>query len=189
MRVWHIPFQYMDTQRIVAQHREIHGLLTCAKNGTNWGGLLTRYHDQLGYWKEVHDACVAELALRKDSGPHPTPYDLSEFPTIRQETYAPTKDELIRDVTHLRQKWEDEGYYHGVGRIDITGYECDLGMEPGRDFADCYHQRDLTREWCRHNKGLMTRFKHLKMTERLIAMKEDLEHTQNPDNVFPKLVL
>ena len=56
--------------------------------------------------------------------------------------WIPSREQLIRDSEHLRQKWETEYYFFGRGRVDLCELESFLGMKTGRSLLEC-EQRHL----------------------------------------------
>ena len=113
MRAWFLPYGYLDMQRLVSQHNEVHGLTTVILKGNKWGQISEQFRYSLHYLEHVHQKCVDELAARatragRSPELHTTHYP--EFPGIhRSKDFKPTREDLHTDVTQLRSKWEAEG--------------------------------------------------------------------------------
>jgi hypothetical protein len=127
----------------------------------------------------VHDNVVEEVNLRSGrKEPHPTPYDFSDLDqTYSSESWSPSKDDLIADVTQLREKWEREGYYHGTGRECLTVIEKELGIPPGKSKIEGDAQREETRRLFKENKSWLKDFRQKKpksrIQDRLAVFKEE----------------
>lgn len=158
MRIWYIPYGYLDYRRLASQHYEVHGLTTIILKDGNWGS-IAEYHRQHGdYLMRTHEACVREMDRRKGEKRH---HDTPLNPDIlqRTEAFKPTRDQLIQDVTQLRSKWEMEGYLHGVGRLDLRKAEEQLGLPIGRELKECLVNQAQTKQIIKNNKGEWTKLK------------------------------
>jgi hypothetical protein len=144
MRIWHIEPAYLDYKRQVSLHREVHIFHTVATNGKTWGRYPACINYSLDYVKMVHDATVAAICVRdpmrhahspeKLIQLHPTPFELP--PDYEIYSYTPTTQDIENDITQLRTKWEAEGYYFGVGTIDLCQLESKYGLPVGIDMFE-----------------------------------------------------
>lgn len=152
MRLWHLPYVYLDSQRLASQHYEAHGLLTVCLKGGRWGAIADQFRQSCDYIVACHDRAATELATRKGaSEAHPSP--MPEVPPDhRTVTYRPSREEKLTDVVQLRQKWEAEGYFFGMGRLDLRHAERQLGLEPGREWEACLRAKDRTRTFVTENR-------------------------------------
>lgn len=172
MRVWFIPYAYLDSRRLVSQHNECHGLTTVILKGGKWGSIADQFKHSLHFLEEVHERCVVELGKRAEragrtQGPHTTAYP--EYPGIRRSRdFRPTREQLTRDVQQLREKWEGEGYHFGVGRIDLRQAERQVNLPEGRSWAECLAAKKVTNAFVRdHKEELKAMGTNLRLREKL----------------------
>jgi hypothetical protein len=178
MRLWHLPYSYLDGQRLLSQHLEVHGLATCIATGRRWGRITDQFRDHAAYLALVHLRCVVELGYRAIEagrthdlgnyiGAHPTPLDLSTIPLERLQPYRPSRDEHVKDVEQLRAKWEREGYYFGTGPRDLRQAEVKYGLPPGRPQEQCDQLREQTRARVKANRARLREMGDLRLADKL----------------------
>lgn len=158
-------------QRLVAQHREIHMFLTCVRRGREWGPTRWLKHS-CQYTDLVHDEIMKEIHKRQGTTyrkkEHTTPYNYLELPKeFYTVIFEPTIEMLRTDVTQLREKWEREGYFHGVGRTCLTLAEKAFDLSPGRPKDECLQIKDKTRKLIRENKDWFESYRKDKPASRM----------------------
>lgn len=178
MRVWFIDPSYLDGQRLIAAHNEIHICNSCVYRGREWGQTrILKYYMQ--WVSGVHNLIVQEMGERaRVAGRilnHTTPFDVTGLPEeFLNDGFTPTEEMLRRDVEHLRQKWVSEAYFNGVGRRDLRELEQQYGMAVGLDPEQAERQRELTRDFVRENKLWFDEFRRKKpksrMQDRILAI-------------------
>lgn len=158
MRVWFIPYGYLDSQRLVSQHNEVHGLTTVILKGDKWGSISDEFKHSVHFLETIHQRCVDELAVRarlagrEVANPHPSPY-VTEYPGIhRTKAYKPTRAQLETDVKQLRAKWEAEGYFFGMGRLNLRQAEAQLGLPEARSWDSAQRVRIQTKAFVKDHK-------------------------------------
>jgi hypothetical protein len=137
MRIWHVPFEELDNQRVLGQHNEIHALIgLIVKFGQTWGGLHKDIHQP--YLYDVHERTVTEMRARKWTG-HLTPVE-SVLPLFQGEMVLPeiTPLRLEQDRWDLVLRWQ--GTYKG--RVDMPS-EYVSPLAKYKLQGGCYHS--LTR--------------------------------------------
>lgn len=155
MRVWHISPALLDSKRLVAQHREIHMFITCVRRGREWGPTRELKHS-CQYASYIHDVIVKEMDFRKNrtNSTHPTTFEYLDLgQQFISKPFEPTIEHLKTDVIHLRQKWELEGYFYGVGREELAEQEKVLGLETGIRIEEAIHRKERTRALIKENKS------------------------------------
>lgn len=158
MRIWHIPYCYLDSQRLVSQHNEIHGLTTVILKGKTWGSISGQFKHSVPYMEAIHTRCVDELAKRaklagRTVAPHTTDFP-REYPGIhRSRQFKPTREDFMQDVQQLRAKWEAEGYNFGTGRLYLSKAEEQLGIEVKRTEAECREIQAQTKAFVKEHRA------------------------------------
>jgi hypothetical protein len=110
MRIWYVPLNELDNQRLLGQHHEIHGLHTLiVKREQPWGGLT--WCDE-PFIVSVHDAAVEEMTKRRMK--HHTPI-VPVKPMANCETQTATLrrldsernllERMDKDRWHLILRW------------------------------------------------------------------------------------
>lgn len=161
MRVWHIPMKYLDDRRLTAQHNEIHGLTTCVMTGQKWGSVSEQFKGHLWYLRAVHESAVDEIRIRtmlkgRFYHAHKSPYpEVQDLGTA----FTPSKDDLIKDVQNLRDKWAAEGYYFGTGRHCLTDLEKELGLPLGLSTIEAGSVRTETQHFVKKHRDTLNRMK------------------------------
>jgi hypothetical protein len=182
MRIWHLPYSYLDGQRLLSQHTEVHGLGTCIAKGRQWGSITAQFADKTAYLTLTHEKCVAELAVRSGRdqdeylATHPSPFDTTRFDPGSYHSYRPTREDLTTDVLQLRDKWEKERYYFGMGRKDLRVAEGRLGLPPGRSPEDCLRLKTQCRETVRRHRTELKAMGDLRLGQKLERLKEAHPH-------------
>lgn len=156
MRIWHIDPAYLDTRRLSAAHNEIHTCRSCIKKQKRWGTMVDPFFHAVPYLVDCHKRIVEEMAIRDPLreavdlttilNTHPSPLEGSESEEERSENFVPTEDQLIKDVQDLRDKWEAEHYFYGVGRLDLRDWEREYHLVEGPGFIECMERKRLIRE-------------------------------------------
>lgn len=181
MRVWHIPYCYLDDKRLLAQHNEVHGLLTCILEGKQWGSITAEFKHSCQYLEEVHDRVVKELRIRevrrypdRPERPHASPLRTDIPGLLKKSPYEPGRERLVRDVSQLRAKWEAEGYDFGVGRVDLRYAEEQLGLKQGRTWDSIVPLQAATRAFVKAHREELNKMKGtLGAKLELLKFKED----------------
>jgi len=63
MRIWYLPFDELDNQRVLGQHAEVHAIYRLVFNrGTSWKEWAEPKHRRDFFW--IHNRIVAEMAER-----------------------------------------------------------------------------------------------------------------------------
>lgn len=152
MRLWHIPVGYLDRQRLQSQHYEAHGLLTCCLEGRRWGAISAQFEKSCHYITLIHDRCAIEMGIRKGMTEsilrsHSSPIEIPEGtdPEKTSIDYRPTLEEYKTDIIHLRNKWEREGYFFGIGRIDLSFLEKRVDLPVLRPVEECLELQKKTK--------------------------------------------
>jgi hypothetical protein len=188
LRLWHLPYSYLDQQRLLSQHLEVHGLATCIARGRNWGTITAQFKGRAGYLNRVHNKCVLELAIRKGSDPedyirdHTTPFDMERFELDQRRLYEPNMEDLRTDVEQLRAKWEREGYFFGTGRKDLRHAERQASLPEGRPKEECLELKAQTRKLVLDHKPVLKEMGDLRLGEKLDRLKEMLGDPVRPTN-------
>jgi hypothetical protein len=148
MRVWFLDYGYLDDQRLLGQHNEVHGLTTCILTGQKWGTISDRFARAVQYLEYTHERCLQEFQARQ-KGNHASPFpNLAELdPKFTSGEVTVTREDLIADVRSLREKWEAEGYYFGTGRLDLRIMEGEYGLPLGRSIEEAERLKQETREF------------------------------------------
>lgn len=171
MRVWFINPGYLDQKRLVAAHREIHMLKTCVSRGREWGP--TRFLKfSMPFCKAIHDITIDEMATRKTDKGEIANYEndflLDGFQEIhRSIDFQPTEEQTITDIKQLREKWELEEYYYGVGRLDLADLEKIYGIEGKTSFLEAKEIQAKTRELVKMNRTWFEEFRKRKPKSRM----------------------
>jgi len=171
LRVWFIPYGYLDGQRLVSQHNEVHGLTTVILNGKRWGSISDQFATSVDYLESIHQRCVDELALRAELSGRPVSPHPSSFkpypPSFATTPFRLTKAMQRTDVEHLRAKWEAEGYFFGVGRLDLRVAESRLDMPLGRLVEDAALVRARTKAFVKANRPALKELGDVRLWEKL----------------------
>lgn len=184
MRLWHIPVGYLDRQRLQSQHFEAHGLLTCCLEGRQWGTISVQFEKSCHYICLIHDRCAIEMGIRKGMTEgilrnHETPIWIPERtdPERTSVNYRPTFEEYRTDIIHLRNKWEREGYFFGVGRIDLAFLEERVGLSVLRPLSECLEMQAKTKELRKEHAEFLKSIKGDKrLGDRLDELFQHLGH-------------
>ncbi len=133
MRIWYIPLSLLDNRRVTGQHKEIHMLVSCLRNGTEWAGLVKRFTPYGAFLEGVHQQSLFELHRRSVRKlptfqqylqEHKSPFDASAFtPRSMVTQFHASEDLIIKDMTDLREKWEAEAYLNGFGTQPLSSFE------------------------------------------------------------------
>jgi hypothetical protein len=180
MRIWLIPYSYLDQQRLLSQHNEIHGLSTVILKGGKWGSISDQFKESVHFMREIHERCVREMAIRAErqgkASSHTSPFiEIDKIPPHHKtKDYKPTREELETDVKQLRAKWEREGYFFGIGRVDLRRAEKQLGLPEGRDPEDCYRQKARTRLIVKEHKDRLAKMGDLRLGDKLDILAKEL---------------
>jgi hypothetical protein len=150
MHIWLLPPAYLDDRRLLAFHNELHTLRSCILVGQGWGNVTQAYATKLNFLKTLHDAVVQEVqtraALKNEMHLHRSPFVLKDVPpALLGEEHVAQPGDLPVDVSALRQKWEDEGYFYGTGRYDLTQLEKEYGLPVGLNPFDAATHREQTK--------------------------------------------
>lgn len=179
MRVWHLPLEYLDDRRLLAQHHEVHGLITAILSGKRWGQWSTLFGQRLPYLFNIHEEAVQELArraqLRSSQHKHSSPVLFTEEQLKAHSAEAgfnPTDEMMAADVVVLRGKWAAEGYFHGTGRTDLCLFEAQLNLPLGPDPAAAQLIRTATKAFVLKHKGQLRTMKGT-----LAARLKEIHHT------------
>ena len=171
MRVWFLPYVYLDRIRLQSQHYECHGLMTCLRDGRRWGSITDTFANKHHLVADAHDMAVKEMQERGSPANHKTPIP-REY--TKAQCSAGLGNQLpglvILDTIDLRDKWDKEGYYHGTGREDLRDLEKQLGMDPGIDPEEALEVRASTREFVKNRKDKWLELKKYTTAERLHLM-------------------
>ncbi len=176
MRVWFIDPAYLDNQRLVAAHQEIEACRTCLIKGIHWGNATRFFEDKFLTLQREHNIIVDEMCIRngKDSSLH------IKF-TIPRESYSQSLVEFTvkqksRDVIHLREKWEREMYYFGIGRYSLRHLERNLKLKIGRPDEECRQLQQDSRKLVKDNQLWFKEYRinnpKSRMQDRMAAFKE-----------------
>jgi len=180
MRIWLINPAFLDDKRLGAAHHEIHAFLTCVRTGRTWGNTTRDLKSHLEYTQRVHDQIVWELTQRKNLregkegetlqdnyfagrhsvSDHATPYNIEGI-TVPQdpEPFQPNRDLIRKDITDLREKWEAEGYYYGIGRLSLRVLETRFDLPVGKAQLEAGLEQTKTRLILKIHKTKLTAWK------------------------------
>jgi hypothetical protein len=185
MRVWFIDPGFLDDKRLNAGHHEIHMMRTCILKGRRWGIYTELFKESLQTAATFHDRLVEEKRKRKNpTSEHATPFTWQDqAASFWQREYTPTRELIVQDVRDLRQKWENEGYFFGTGRMDLAILERELGMIPGPGFMEGLLLKQQTRkligvthkDWFKQYRAKKPKSR---LQDRLLAFKEAHRETQ-----------
>lgn len=157
MRVWHIHPGYLDDRRLMASNTELHMLRSCVVNGSNgWLGIVRPLAKSLHYVKIKHDQCAEEIVLRGGlrgkEVKHVSSFSIAELPAdMYSVDFVPSDEDMIKDITQLRNKWERERYYHGLGRLDLCVLEYQYALPLGTKLYECQKIAEDTRKLVKDN--------------------------------------
>jgi len=102
VRIWTVPFEELDDQRVLAQHHEIHMAHSLiVGRGRPWGGLTAEDHS---YINRVHDLAVVEMTIRGFNG-HQTPLPGYDSGFYRAEIVDRATKQMHIDRWHLVLRW------------------------------------------------------------------------------------
>jgi len=181
MRIWHIPYTYLDGQRLLSQHNEIHGLSTVILKGGQWGSISNEFKHSVDYMVMIHERCVQEMDDRKRTKgqivcDHNSPFhSLSSLKEEhRSHKYHPTQEQLTTDVKQLRDKWEAEGYYFGTGRAELNELELLYNLPLGPDKLQAEFRKEETRELVKKHKVALSKMGDKRLGQKLTLLKEQL---------------
>jgi hypothetical protein len=130
VRIWHVPPAYLDNQRLLGEHLELHVIAgAIAKIHTNRKGgyknhpETRKYSDKFAFLLARHDALVKEMKLRgwKAGYAHQTPVAVKGIPKTAFCHFRVTPDLVRQDIADLKQRWKREG--KTGGRLPIAALE------------------------------------------------------------------
>jgi hypothetical protein len=133
VRIWHVPPAYLDNQRLLGEHLELHIILSAiSKLQQKRKGGYTRHPETIKYSNRVsfllrrHDSLVREMRLRgwKSGEKHLTPPKTAGIPPSALRHYRVTKELIRKDIADLKQRWKREG--KKGGRLPINQLEKSL---------------------------------------------------------------
>lgn len=182
MRIWYIPYGYLDSQRLTSQHYESTGMITICLGDKKWGVIADKFRRSVHYIVASHDKAAVEMGIRRGETSdillnHSTPVFIPEGtdPIYTSEPFRPTKEDLTIDIIQLRNKWEREGYYFGTGRCDLAFLEQRVGLKSFRTPEEALDLKAQTRELLKKHKDFIKTIKGDKRTgDKLDALVEHL---------------
>jgi hypothetical protein len=130
VRIWHVPPAYLDNQRLLGEHLELHIIAgAIAKIHRKQKGGYTRhpetrkYSERAAFLLKRHGALVKEMRLRgwKAGREHKTPVSLAGIPRSALCHYRVTRDLIRKDIADLKKRWKREGKQGG--RLPIARLE------------------------------------------------------------------
>jgi hypothetical protein len=178
MRLWYLAPVFIDDKRLLAINNELHALHTLitkrqADEVGGWGYWRNRFYTSLHYVKFCHDNAMSELLYRRtgsfDISSHKSIFDAGSYPHLTTTDYHPTDKDIRDDIISLRSKWENEGYYFGVGRLCLTHAERQYDITPGLPSAEAVKVKVRTRALVKQNPSWFPRTKNSRMVDRLSA--------------------
>lgn len=157
MRIWRIDCGYLDSQRLRASYTELLACASCICKSRTWGNSTGDFQYCVNALVPVHDSICAEMGRR--TGRHADfvtrKLDLSRFGPGHFQRDG--KDQFTdvhkkKDIIDLRNKWEYECYYYGVGRLDLRVKEDKLGVTVGRSYDQAMELQVWIRRQIRNNQ-------------------------------------
>jgi hypothetical protein len=159
MRVWYIDKGYLDGQRLLAAHNELHALLTCVRRGRRWGNFTEQYKYCMNEAVNEHTRILEEMASRQNKSSaafissHRSLFLLEGLPEdCNSRSLELTHQMYVTDVQQLREKWRLEGYYFGVGRLDLRQLEESFGLPTGPSPEEALIKKASTRDLIKTHK-------------------------------------
>jgi hypothetical protein len=149
VRVWHVKPKYLDNQRLLGEHLEIHVILgavvkrhlkcrkprrfpSMLKNTprrflTKKGGYVNhpetiKYENKVKFLLKRHAALIQEMKKRgwKAGKQHKTPLPVKGIPKSAFKDYRITKEMILHDITDLKKRWKKEG--KKGGRVPLSTF-------------------------------------------------------------------
>ncbi len=130
VRIWHVPPAYLDNQRLLGEHLELHIIVnaiakihTGVKGGYKNHPETRKYANRVAFLLKRHDALVGEMRLRgwKAGREHRTPVPMKGIPRVALCHYRVTKGLVRHDIADLKRRWKREG--KKGGRLPIARLE------------------------------------------------------------------
>ena len=121
MKLWTVHPMYLDSGRLLMEHRSVHGILTAITSDVNTK--IKKYYNYGGYLVYRHYALVEEMRIRNNS--HTSYVDKLYFhiPERRRRLdFRITENDIRSDAVTLmsRQKRENKSGGEGRSRLDGT---------------------------------------------------------------------
>jgi Pyrimidine dimer DNA glycosylase len=150
MRIWRVPFQELDDQRVLGQHHEIHGIWTLIAMfpERKWGkidNLHGNWSDPDNAWQLWNIHQMIEIEMQRRGFNHQSPLEEPPFTRgpvagIRYEGSARNEDRW-----HLWLRWHGE--FHGRARSNsaIAAYDA-LDVRYTLQGRVCKHNAALERK-------------------------------------------
>ncbi len=123
VRVWLVGPEYLDDQRLLGEHLEIHliiGAIAKRHKGKKGGWVshpeTTRYENRVKALLKRHKKLVEEMKKRGwNAGKiHKTPLPTKGIPKSAFKDFKPTKQMILKDISDLKKRWKKEGKKAGV---------------------------------------------------------------------------
>ena len=118
VRVWHVKPEYLDNQRLLGEHLEIHVIIGAVvkRHLKRKGGYVNhpetiKYENKIKFLLKRHTAIVSEMRKRgwKSGRIHETPLPITKIPKSSMKDFKPTKQMILHDISDLKQRWKKEG--------------------------------------------------------------------------------
>ncbi len=127
VRVWHVKPEYLDNQRLLGEHLEIHVIIGAItkRHQNKKGGYVNhpetkKYENKVRFLLKRHQALIHEMKKRGwNTGKiHKTPLPTENIPKKAFKDFKPNKKMILKDISDLRTRWKKEG--KKGGRIKIN---------------------------------------------------------------------
>lgn len=188
MRVWYLDYGFLDPRRLASQHYEAHGLITvCLNPEKRWGAISEEFRKSVPALIEAHNKAAAEMCLRKGTplSEHKTwPISIQDIPDENKSIVLKITHEMVaQDVLSLRSKFEREGYFNGMGRLDLSEVEKEFNLPLGLDAEQAAEKRKATKAIILENKEFFTA---KKMKKHVLGKRMDLFAAQFDKDPFDR---
>ena len=141
MRIWTVPLNELDTDRLISQHRDWHLFARSIRSGTEQGELAAQE-----YWLalyELHEAIMVETNVRDPNhrctwwplenclGPRPAS-------DVGQRPWVPSRTEINRDRWELLCRWGGSFKGRCIKSVDRAAW--DVLLTRYRVGGGCQHE-------------------------------------------------
>ncbi|MEM2915979.1 MAG: pyrimidine dimer DNA glycosylase/endonuclease V [Candidatus Woesearchaeota archaeon] len=135
VRVWLVPPECLDDQRLLGEHLEIHiiiGAIAKRHQGKKGGWVnhpeTIRYENRVKALIKRHQKLIEEMKKRGwNAGKiHKTPLPTKGIPKSAFKDFKPTKQMILKDISDLKKRWKKEG--KKGGRVPLSSYNAPDGQ-------------------------------------------------------------
>ncbi len=118
VRVWHVAPEYLDNQRLLGEHLEIHIIIgAIAKRHQGKKGGYVNHPETIKYGNKVkfllkrHASLIKEMKKRgwKAGKIHKTPLPTKGIPKSAMKGFTPTRQMILKDISDLKKRWKKKG--------------------------------------------------------------------------------